>query len=159
MIFFDLAILDLLLLFVELRQPIILVFLSVINQSLELTQTKTTNLYNHAMYEVSFDCRKIYFQHYLNDRHDNDLRRIYIRDRQSINPIFLYNKAEENEPFYLHNKIEDKPPVYFYNQSEQLSLIDFEVVVPIGFSYNSNLLNSHIRKFKLPGLKYLIVEE
>lgn len=159
MIFFDLAVLDLLLLFVELRQPIILVFLSVINQSLQLTQTKTTDLYNYSIYEVAFDCRRISFESYLNDKHDNSLRRIFIRDISSIAPTYLYNISENNEPQVIYNLIEVEDAIQIYNQSEVLSLIDFEVVMPIGLMYVMSQLKNDIEKFKLPGLKYQIVEE
>jgi hypothetical protein len=159
MIIFDLAILDLMLLFDVLRQNLIQVLFSVVNQTLAQTQQNTTELRTNAMYEVQFDCRRIYFEHYLNDQHDNMLRRIFIRDIQNQGTMYLYRKIEQNEPIYLYRKSEGQTPVYLYRKSEILGLLDFEVVLPVGLVYSEDLLRSHIDKFRLPGKTYQIVIE
>lgn len=159
MIYFNLSVLDLMLLFDVLRQPFILLFLSVINQTLEQTQQKTITLHTAAMYELQFDCRKIYVEHFLNDQHDSLLRRIFIRDIENQTRTYLYRKSEQNEPIYLHRKSEAQTPVYLYRKAEILGLLDFEVVVPVGLSYNVDLLKSHIDTYRLPGMSYQIVTE
>ena len=159
MIFVDLSILDLMLLYDVLRQPIITLFLSVVNMTLSHTQQQTSDVRSSALYELQFDCKKINFEHYLNDQHDDSLRRIYIRDiaNQSLN--YLYRKSEQNEPVYLFRKSEMETPIYLYRKSEIFGLLDFEVVVPFGLAFNEDLLKFHIDKFRLPGMSYQIVIE
>lgn len=159
MIFFDFNMVTLMLLFEALQKPVVLAFFSVINASIQVIDTNTEDLYNESMFELSFDCRKIYFQDYLNEKHDNVLRRIRIRDINNSPKVYLYNPSEQNETTFLYNPTEVFQPLNLYNPGEILGLIDFEVVVPIGFVYNEALLISHIEKFRLPGMKYQIVEE
>lgn len=159
MIYWDLMIVCQMLLQRALHLPKVMTFFSVIQSTLEFTQSQTHQFYDKSMYELSFDCRKIYFQHYLNDQHDNLLRRIFIRDVTNNTQIFMYNPDEMNEIVYMYNPDEIHDPIYMYNPDEILGLIDFEVVIPIGFLYNEPLLIQHIDKFRLPGMKYIIVEE
>jgi len=159
MIYFNLLLLDLMLLFDVVRKPLILEFLSVINHTLEITQQRTHSLFSDSMYELQFDCRKIYFRHYLNDQHDSVLRRIYIRDVAHQSKSYLYRRSELNEPLVLYRRSENNQPVYLYRKSEMLGLLDFEVVVPSGLVFNQELLKSHIDKFRLPGMTYQIVVE
>jgi len=159
MIVIDLGILVLLLLFSEFQKPISLAFFDVVNQTLEYTNSNTMALKEYANYELSFDCRKINFEHYLNDQHDNALRRIFIRDVSNTFIIYVYNPAENNEDVYVYNPDEPEAGIVLYNPSEYAALLDFEVVVPIGFVYNEADLRADIDTFRLPGMKYQIVEE
>lgn len=159
MIYFNLLLLDAMLLFDVLRQPLILVLFSVVNQTLEQTQQSTHALHESAMYELQFDCKKIYFEHFLNDQHDAVLRRIFIRDVPHHSRTWLYRRAEQNEPIYLYQRSEATLPVFLYRKSEMLGLLDFEVVVPLALTYNPDLLKSHIDTFRLPGMTYQIVSQ
>lgn len=159
MIFFDLAILDLLLLFDVLRKNTIITFLAIINQSLMFTQNKTTQFYNTSMYELSFNCSRISMEYYLNDLFDPTLRRIFIRDIENTTAVVVYNQNEGNEPVYVYNASENEEHPIIYNYEELLDLIDFEVVLPATFFFNEDLLKSTVNKFKLPGMKYTIVQE
>lgn len=159
MIFFDLTVVVLMLLFDCMKTPANLAFFDVFNQSLQITQDNTTTLYIYSMYELSFNPSKISFEHYLNDKHDELFRRIFIRDVQNNQQLFMYNPEEENEPLFMYNPGEPHTPIYYYNPEEILGLLDFEVVVPIGFVYDESLLIDHIEKFRLPGMSYQIVEE
>lgn len=160
MIGIDLSILVLLLLFKEFQTTTNLALFQVINQTLELTNQNSWNLLDYAKYELSFDCRKVYFEHYLNDQHDEPLRRIFIRDVSNTFIIYIYNPAENNEDVFIYNPAESAPEeVYLYNHSEYNGLLDFEVVVPIGLVYNEADLRADIDTFRLPGMKYQIVAE
>lgn len=160
MIFIDFSILVLMLLPIAIRKPVILQMFSVVNQSTEALQNDLIQAKNDADYLLIFDCRRIYFEHFLNDQHDFALRRIFIRDVvQQVDPFSFLND-ELNEPIYSYLNSEsptDEP--FSYMSDEVEDLIDFEVVVPIGFIYDEPTMIKHIDTYRLPGKTYQIVEE
>lgn len=52
----------------------------------------------------------------LNDTFDDALRRIFISDPVTDNPVWLYMRSED-KPVYLYRRSENKP-VYLYRRSE-----------------------------------------
>jgi hypothetical protein len=137
----------------------ILAWFQLLSFQFEFNQIKIFTIKDKASYLLQFDCRKIYFQHYLNDQHDDVLRRIFIRDIVDSRFTFLYNRSENATAPYLFNRSESIIETFLYNRNEISSLLDFEVVLPVGLIYNSNKLIADIERYKLPGMKYQIVIE
>lgn len=159
LIFFDFFIVAQMLIMDVCRQPNNYALYQVFSIQFQVNQLNLFGIKAKAEYEFQFDCRRIYFEHYLNDKHDNLLRRIFIRDVVESRYTYVYNRQESNENVFLFNRSELEEPTFLYNRSELSNLVDFEVVLPIGLVYIEEQLKGHIEIFKLPGLKYIIVEE
>lgn len=161
MIFIDYTLLLLMLLLLAFRKPEIMAFYDTFVQFFTMYQTELFAKREKFDYMVSFDCRRINFEHYLNDEHDFTLRRIFIRDVVQFPQGVIYQEIEENEPFIVYQEgetpVTPEQPVYMEN--ELSGVIDFEVVVPVGFIYDEQLMRSHIDMLRLPGKSYQIVEE
>lgn len=161
MILIDFFVLHYMLLATVLRKPVITEFLSVFQLTFSEYGNNVSQLKNKVDYRLIFDCRRIYFEHYLNDQHDAGLRRIFIRDVQNATTVFIYQTNEQNAPLIIQTNDEVVQPTgpYLYQESEILDLIDFEVVLPVGLVYNEAQLRNDIDTFRLPGKTYLIVVE
>lgn len=161
MIAIDFLVLHTMLLAIVLRKPVIGAFLSVFGLTFSQMGNRASQLKDTFDYLLIFDCRKIYFEHFLNDKHDDELRRIFIRDVQNATTVFIYQTSELNAPLIIRTQDEVTEPAgaYLYQDSEVLDLIDFEVVVPMGFIYNEAQLRKHIDTYRLPGKTYQIIQE
>jgi hypothetical protein len=157
MIFIDFSLLVQMLLPHVMQQPLNYSFMGVITSSINITQTNSTQLYNELNYSLKFNELKIYVEHYLNDQHDDVLRRIYIDDVVQVEDTFIFNTSEQNEELWLWNNADpDIEDLFIFNESEIDGLNDFIVYYPAGHPVNLPLLKSHIDSFKLPSLKYQI---
>lgn len=161
MILIDYSLLLLMLLLVVLRKPQMRAFCDTFVQFFTAYQNELIAKQEKFDYMVSFDCRRIYFEHYLNNEHDFTLRRIFIRDVIQLPQAVIYQEIEGNEPFVVYQEGETptipEQPVYMEN--ELSGVVDFEVVVPVGFIYDEQLMRSHIDMLRLPGKSYQIIEE
>lgn len=81
-------------------------------------------------YRLTITGQVIYLEHYLNDLYDPIDRRIYIEDGNPIAPVFLYNKSETAEDVVIYNKSESELPVYLVTKAEDVSNVDFIIVLP-----------------------------
>lgn len=167
MIYIDFILLTTLLLPMVLRRTIISAWLTVATTSIDVTQTNSTALYDEIGYRLKFNELKIYIEHYLNDRHDPENRLIYIEDVEQEENNYIFNNGESNEAFYLFNTTgedpDGEPPyelnqVYLFNDEEIDDIEDFIVYVPTGLVYNIEALKLDVNSFKLPGMKYSVVE-
>lgn len=85
----------------------------------------------------------------LNDRFDNQQRRIYIDDANLKNPWYVYTKGE-NKPQYLGKK-------YIYQNSLINGIgVDFIVYVPAGLSGYEAELIAKINFYKLASKRFKI---
>lgn len=141
-----------------LRGANILAFLYSAIKPLVDIQTAFYQFYQDKKYELTFNGQVIYLEHLLNDKFDNTLRRIYIGDASQTPNVFVFNKSEGNEPVYLFNNSEYQSETYLFNASEETPGVDFFVFVPIGLSYNLNLMIKYLNKFKTAGKRYQIIE-
>jgi len=83
-----------------------------------------------AIYRVSHNSQKCYMQKVLNDKFDNDLRRIEIRNARIFEPNWFYH-PEDDKPLFFYDP-EDNKPVYFYDPADfNGDGVDFTVVVPL----------------------------
>jgi hypothetical protein len=159
LIFLDFYLTAQMLLMNVMNVPCILALFEVLSYPFEYNQLVIFAIKDNATYLLQFDCRRIYFQHYLNDQHDDVLRRIFIRDVVDSRFTYLYNRSENGVNPFVFNRVEGIQDTYLYNRNEIASLLDFEVVLPIGLIYNLDQLRSHIERYKLPGMQYQIIEE
>lgn len=85
---------------------------------------------NESLYKVNHNSQICYLQAVLNDKFDNVLRRIVIRNAVLKEPIWFY-EPEENKPVLFYEPSDNKP-VYFREESEFIGDgADFLVLVPI----------------------------
>lgn len=106
-------------------------------------------------YHLMITSQKCWLERLLNDRWDSTLRRIYIDDMPSTDPLFIY-KREEDKPLYIRRRSENMP-VYLYTRFETEQDTDFFIVyVPVGLVFIENEMSSLVKVYKLAGTKFKI---
>lgn len=109
-------------------------------------------------YELSFTGSKIYMEHWLNDRFDEQLRRIYIQNTGFINPGYRYNK-DENRDRWIYNKDENETVSYMYNRSEIINQPLFIVYVPMDIELTQRMrlrIRKEVDRFNICTIGYTI---
>jgi hypothetical protein len=132
--------------------------LNAIIKPLSDIQNNFYQFYEDKKYELTFNGQVIYLEHILNDKFDPILRRIYIGDAEQTPNVYVFNDSEDNEAIYLFNNSDTSEDIYLFNASEETPGLDFIVFIPIGFTYNDNLMKYYINKFKTAGKRYQIQE-
>lgn len=111
-------------------------------------------------YFLRFDGRVIYLEHLLNDLFDNNLRRIYIDDPDTVQIItpYVFNKVEQQPPLTIFNKIEGEDDTVFLYTKYELGLPtdDFVVHVPTGIFDPTveTQMSFYIDKYRIAGKRY-----
>lgn len=117
--------------------------------------------YNYLMglvYELSKTSQVVHIEAALNDRWDAGLRRIYITDATSLQPVVVYRHSESKTPPYIYQEAEAEPPPYIYTDAELNALgPDFIVMVPNFIVFDMDELVALVNKYKLVG-KFFIVQ-
>lgn len=158
MIYIDFILLTTLLLPMVLRRTLISAWLNVATASIDTVQTESTALYDATNYRLKFNELKIYIEHYLNDQHDPTDRMIRIVDVEQEQNTYIFNSNEDNENLYIWNVgEEDGEDVFLFNDSEIDDIEDFIVEVPAALVFNEDALRRDVDTFRLPGMKYSIV--
>lgn len=105
---------------------------------------------NLVLYRLEITPQVVYLEKLLNDRYDDDERRIYILDGNQYEPKYLFTKAEL-QPIFLYRKSEvSKPKTYLFTKGEVGQFTyDFVVYVPISIEFDENEMKSLIEGFKL----------
>lgn len=110
-------------------------------------QYRRQNIYN-----LAHNSQKCYLRGALNDRFDNELRRIRIDDGNSFKRKYIYTDAEE-KPKFLGT-------IYLYDDSDYEDTgVDFIVVVPAGLIYNNYEMKALIDFYRLASKRYKIIIE
>lgn len=108
-----------------------------------------------VLYFLSITPQVCRLQKLLNDRYDNDLRRIVIVDGKEYDPVFIYRKAE-NKPVWLFRKSEGKP-LWLYTKAETgATAVDFIVLLPVFVVADLNEMRGLIKRFKLASKTFKI---
>ena len=104
------------------------------------------------IYKLSHNSQKCYLRAALNDRFDNELRRIRIDDGNAFKRKYIYTDAEE-KPKFLGT-------MFLYDDSDYEDTgVDFIVVVPAGLLYNSYEMKALIDFYRLASKRYKIITE
>lgn len=110
-------------------------------------QFRTANIYN-----LAHNSQKCYLRGALNDRFDNQLRRIRIDDGNAFKRKYIYTDAEE-KPKFLGT-------MFLYDDSDYADTgVDFIVVVPAGLMYSIYEMKALIDFYRLASKRYKIVTE
>lgn len=123
---------------------------------LNVKRNEFYSFFDSIKYDLTFNGQVIMLEHLLNDKFDNEERRIYIEDAIQIPELLLYNISENNELKYIYNKLESKPATYLYNKLEYDNEFDFTVFVPSDISDYLIEMNFLLNKYKLAGTRYQI---
>ena len=114
------------------------------------------------LYLLGHNSQVVYLQAALNDTFDPTLRRIYISDGSSADPLWVYLPAE-NLPLYLGLPAEAgttpyPTPQWLYTRTEVItSTYAFIVWLPTGFVYDATRMRALIDRYRLPSKgNYLI---
>jgi len=110
----------------------------------------------NTLYNLQFTSQTIYLEHFLNDQFDPIGRGIYIETLDELDFIFIFNLVESKPAYYLYNKAEAEPPIYFKNNTELINEINFTIFVPVGVSFNSDVLSGKVDFYNQAGKNYTI---
>jgi hypothetical protein len=107
------------------------------------------------IYQLTITPQICYLERLLNDRFDNDDRRIYIEDTDWFDPWYVYQE-DELKPRYMYTEAEDQP-VYTYTDAEAGETPDdFIVFVPASLVFDNTEMRALLNINKLPGTHYNI---
>lgn len=110
-------------------------------------QYRKANIYN-----LAHNSQKCYLRGALNDRFDNQLRRIRIDDGNSFKRQYIYTDAEE-KPRYLGT-------MFLYDDSDYADTgVDFIVIVPADLQYSVFEMKALIDFYRLASKRYKIIAE
>lgn len=110
-------------------------------------QFRRQNIYN-----LAHNSQKCYLRAALNDRFDNQLRRIRIDDGNGFKRKYIYTDAEA-KPKYLGT-------MHLYDDSDYEDTgVDFIVVVPAGLQYSIYEMRALVDFYRLASKRYKIVTE
>lgn len=134
---------------VELREPVTMAWLQVINWPvIKLYQSFTRNRAAN-LYRLSITPQVCFLEKMLNDRFDNTDRRIYIDQAIERPPVYLY-QDDELKPVYLNER-----PLY-QDTEFAINLDDFVVYVHNEIIFEFNEMRSLIILYKLSGTQFSI---
>lgn len=104
------------------------------------------------IYNLAHNSQKCYLRGALNDRFDNQLRRIRIDDGNAFKRKYIYTDAEE-KPKFLGT-------MFLYDDSDYADTgVDFIVVVPAGLMYSIYEMKALIDFYRLASKRYKIITE
>ena len=110
-------------------------------------QFRKQNIYN-----LAHNSQKCYLRGALNDRFDNELRRIRIDNGNSFKRQYIYTDAEQKTKFL--------GTIFLYDDSDYADTgVDFIVVVPAGLMYSVYEMKSLIDFYRLASKRYKIITE
>lgn len=141
-----------------LRREKHLLFLKAVYAAFKTLLNAIKSYRDQTAYELSFTGSKIYMEHWLNDRFDAQLRRIYIANAGFINPGYRYNK-DENRDRWIYNQDENEAASYMYNSSEITNQPLFIVYVPIDIELTQRMrlrIRKEVDRFNICTIAYLI---
>lgn len=139
----------------RLRMPVLMAIVSAIVSPLISLHNLFLSYRKAKFYQIAMNYQTCYLEAFLNDRFDYTQRRIYIEDAETVDPLYLYMRAEES-PVYIYSRSEAQP-VHVYTRGETLGDLtyDFIVWVPLDVVFDQNEMRAMIAT-KLCGKRYKI---
>lgn len=108
------------------------------------------------LYELSRTSQVVYIEAVLNDRWDNDFRRIEVVDYASQEAQSIYRKPEDKTPLYIYRKPEAITRYVYRNVEVNAISYDFVIKIPVSIVYDTEELKALVNKYKLFGKAYII---
>jgi hypothetical protein len=113
----------------DLRSVFVLGWLSSLIEPVVQLHINLLNYRDHCLYRVRHNSQIVYMEAVLNDKFDNELRRIRIINSEFKEGFYFY-ELEDNKEVYFYEP-EDNQPVYFKEPDEfDGDGVDFLVCVP-----------------------------
>lgn len=129
-------------------QSWVLLFVSAIESiHYDWLQYRKGNIYN-----LAHNSQKCYLRGALNDRFDNELRRIRIDDGNAFKRQYIYTDAEQKTRFL--------GTMFLYDDSDYADTgVDFIVVVPADLQYSVYEMKALVDFYRLASKRYKIIKE
>ncbi|MCK4500600.1 hypothetical protein KAU11_08880 [Candidatus Babeliales bacterium] len=145
-----------------LRKERLIDWLVVLLKPLEEVNFSFNQFRRDSIYKVTHNGQVVFLQKVLNDRFDNEFRRVKIADSFEYNPVWV--RPEEDElPVYVYE--EDKP-VFIHSESDVFGDVDVDFIVsmpldlkpvaPIDLTNLELQIKSLTNYYKLASKRYLI---
>lgn len=136
------------------NKPTLLAFINSALAPLRTNYDKFLDFKADAEYRVQHNGQICYLQKMLNDKFDNSLRRIRVRNVPAKARLWFYYPEDSKEVFFY----EDEPAVHFYTPESYYNQFDFEVLIPASLSGQTNQMTTQINYYKLYSKNYQIIE-
>lgn len=83
----------------------------------------------NSLYKVSHNSQVVYLQKMLNDKFDNSLRRIRIKNAVILEPIWFYEPGDD-KPVWFYEPADNLPVIFREESDFNGDGVDFTVLVP-----------------------------
>lgn len=134
-----------------LRTPRMLAWLRTLHFPLQKAEYNFNQNRNANLYNLAHNGQVCYLRAVLNDRFDNQQRRIKIADGNRFQRQYIYTDGEQKPKFLGVMYLRDDAD---YGDTG----VDFLVIVPAGLQYNDYEMRALIDFYRLAGKRYKIVE-
>lgn len=141
---------------VRLRFPVLSAYADAVAQPAADIYASFAASRDATLYRLSITPQTCYLEKALNDRFDNQQRRIYITDGARRNNLYIYTR-EENFPVYINERGNDAPK-YIYQRSESIETTGYNFIVNVTkeISFNTDEMRALLDRHKLAGKIYNI---
>lgn len=139
-----------------LRKPRLVAWLTTLASPVAYLYQQFLSYRLDTLRELSYNGQTALMEKGLNDKLDNNLRRIVIRNSAIyLDPLYINFKREAQPPTFASSRAEGRP-LYPHRASDFASQVDFTVYAP-GLNAKDYQLNILIRRFKIALVNYRIL--
>lgn len=138
------------------RKPKTLAFLSVLLSPVKSLYGLFKKNREQNLYYLDHNAQVVRMEAVLNDRWDDELRRINITDGTAKEALIIYREDETKPPVYLFTEAENNP-VPLYQESEFDEGNDFEVNVPWDVVFDVEEMKALINKYRLTSINVFTI--
>lgn len=141
----------------SLRKPKRLAGLNALTYPIVILWNGFLKFLQDKVYELNKTSQVVHIEAVLNDRWDAGLRRIYLTDGDSVEPLYIYRVAESKPAPIIYQDAEGEPAPYIYTDNELNAVtIDFIIHVPVFITFDEEEMKALVNKYRLPGKAYII---
>lgn len=137
------------------KKPLVLAFINSAIAPIRSNYDSFLGFKNDAEYRLKHNGQVCYLQKVLNDKFDNALRRIVVRNIQPKQPLWVYY-PEDNKPVFVYNEV--NRPLFVYNPEDYYNEFDFEVLIPTALNPLVNQISIQVNYYKIYSKNFQIKE-
>ncbi len=139
-----------------LRKPRLVAFVTSLTSPVAYLYQQFLGYRLDTLRELSYNGQTALLEKALNDKLDNDLRRIVIRNSTVfLDPLYINFKREQQPITYATSKAEGRP-LYPHRSADFANQVGFTVYAP-GLNSKDYQLNVLIQRFKIALVSYRII--
>lgn len=134
----------------------------IMNTCFDTTNQEVSNKEIDATEKAGYSIQRYSLERALNDKFDNELRRIIVSNSAADSTDFIYNESETiltNQQIFVYNEGEPGEDEYFFNTNEIPlgSNTGFTVQAPSSLQIIESELRSWIERVQMTGTLYTLI--